>query len=313
MSTRCASRAGVALVRRELDDLAERLGLPLPPEARAGADLAVRARSGMLPWPVDAPLLRTADGWVHPGPPTAWSAFVDMVTALGASWPDLATLTTDTIDAEAAAWMLPAAAVRTGPAAPDPVPEVDGASIAGASVVLLGTAWAAPLVGRVLVALGAQVVKIEHPLRPDPFPLRDDLAAGQEIVPLDLGVPADRDRVAALVARADLLVDGHPPRVLANAGIAAPIAGALLRVAAFAATDRPGYGPAAEAHGGWAARHDPPRLGRTSVADPVAGMVGAVTAVHLLSTRATGDECAHARISLEGAVGRLLDRERRGG
>ena len=114
------------LARRELDDLAERLGLPLPPEARAGADLAVRARRG-IPWPVDAPLLRTADGWVHPGPPTAWSAFVDMVTALGASWPDLATLTTDAIDAEAAAWMLPAAAVRTAPAAPDPVPEVDGA------------------------------------------------------------------------------------------------------------------------------------------------------------------------------------------
>ena len=204
--------------------------------------------------------------------------------------------------------------MRAAPAAPDPVPEVDDASIAGASVVLLGTAWAAPLVGRVLAASGARVVKVEHPLRPDPFPLRDDLAAGQEIVALDLGVPADRDRVAALVARADLLVDGHPPRVLANAGIVAPAsAGALLRVAAFAATDRPGYGPAAEAHGGWAARHDPPRLGRTSVADPVAGLLGAVTAVHLLSTRAPPGASAHARISLEGAVGRLLDRERRGG
>ena len=73
---------------------------------------------------------------------------------------------------------------------------------------------------------------------------------------------------------------------------------------------RIGYGPAAEAHGGWAARHDPPRLARTSVADPVAGLVGAVTAVHLLTTAPPG---TRARISLEGAVGRLLDRERRSG
>ena len=92
-----------------------------------------------------------------------------------------------------------------------------------------------------------------------------------------------------------------------NAGIEP--GNAVLRVGAFADSDRPGYGPGAEAHGGWAARHDPPRLARTSVADPVAGLVGAVTAVHLLTAGGRG---AHARVSLEGAVGRLLERERRG-
>jgi hypothetical protein len=308
MSTRCADRVGVALARRELTDLAEQVALPLPSEARPGADLAVRSRRGIV-WPVDAPLLRTADGWVHPGPPTAWASFVDMVTALGASWPALDTLTTDEIDAEAATWMLPAVAVRRTPAVPDSVPPLDGASVAGASVVLFGTAWATPLVGRVLARLGARVVKIEHPLRPDPFPRRDDLTRGQEVVALDLGAPADRERIAALVAGADLLVEGHPPRVLANAAIVAPPTTSVLRIAAFAATDRPGYGPGAEAHGGWAARHEPPRLARTSVADPVAGLVGAVTAVHMLTS---GDAGARARVSLEGAVGRLLDRERRG-
>jgi crotonobetainyl-CoA:carnitine CoA-transferase CaiB-like acyl-CoA transferase len=236
------------------------------------------------------------------------------VTALGAQWPRLDELTDDAIEREAAAWLLPAAAVRTVPAHPDPVPEElpahGDASVAGASVVLFGTAWATPLIGRVLVACGARVVKVEHPRRPDPFPLRDDLVRGQEVIALDLDVPANRNRAAGLVSSADLLVEGHPPRVLANAGIAAPSAGSVLRVAAFAHTDRPGYGPAAEAHGGWAARHDPPRLGRTSVADPVAGMVGAVTAVALLGASEPG---ATARISLEGAVGRLLARERRGG
>jgi hypothetical protein len=296
----------VALARRELSDLADRLGIALPPEARAGADLLVRTRRGVV-WPVPAPLVRAADGWVHPGPPTAWSSFVDLVTALGAAWPDLDGLTVDEIDREAEAWLLPAAAVRTTPASPDPVPDLTDTSIAGATVVLFGTAWATPLLGRVLAALGARVVKIEHPRRPDPFPLRDDLVQGQVVLGLDLGAPAERDAVAGLVEHADLVVEGHPPRVLANAGIEPP--GARLRVGAFVGSDRPGYGPGAEAHGGWAARHDPPRLARTSVADPVAGLVGAVTAVHLLRS---GERGACARVSLEGAVGRLLEREQRG-
>jgi crotonobetainyl-CoA:carnitine CoA-transferase CaiB-like acyl-CoA transferase len=230
-----------------------------------------------------------------------------MVTALGASWPDLGALTVDEIDREAAAWLLPAAAVRAAAAAPDPVPEVASTALGGATVVVFGTAWATPLVGLVLAQLGARVVKIEHPRRPDPFPLRDELVRGQLVLQLDLGAPADRDAIAALVEHADLVVEGHPPRVFTNAGITPRRA--WLRVAAFAGSDRPGYGPGAEAHGGWAARHDPPRLARTSVADPVAGMVGAVTAVHLLATGAG----APARVSLEGAVGRLLDRERRDG
>jgi hypothetical protein len=307
MSARCATPTGVAVARRELDELATRLGLPVPAAARPGADLLVRSRRNVV-WPVPAPLVRASDGWVHPGPPTAWSSFVDMVTAMGARWPDLGDLTVDAIDREAAAWMVPAAAVRGAPAAPDPVPEISDPSIAGATVVLFGTAWATPLIGRVLVGLGARVVKVEHPGRPDPFPLRDDLVRGQVVLQLDLGRAADRDAVAALVEHADLVVEGHPPRVLANAGITPP--GAVLRVAAFVDGDRPGYGPAAEAHGGWAARHDPPRLARTSISDPVAGLVGAVTAVHLVRS---GERGARARVSLEGAVGRLLDRERRSG
>jgi len=311
MTTGCAAPVGaapvgVALARRELSELAERLGMALPPEARPGADLLVRTQRGVV-WPVRAPLVRAADGWVHPGPPTAWSPFVDLVTALGASWPDLDGLTVDVIDREAEAWMLPAAAVRTTAAAADPVPALAGASIAGATVVLFGTAWATPLLGRVLAGLGAQVLKVEHPRRPDPFPLRDELVRGQVVLELDLGVPADRDAVAELVEHADLVVEGHPPRVLANAGLEP--GGSVLRVGAFVESDRPGYGPGAEAHGGWAARHAPPRLARTSVADPVAGLVGAVTAVHLLTTSGRG---THARVSLEGAVGRLLERERRG-
>jgi hypothetical protein len=304
----------VAIARRELDELAERLGIALPPAARPGADLAVRT-DRQLPWPPPAVLLPAGDGWVHPGPDTAWPAFIEMALALGATppavgaiWPSLVELTVDVLDAEATAWMLPAVAVRRTPSAPDPLPELAAAALTDATVVVLGTAWATPLVGLVLAQLGARVVRIEHPARPDPFPLREALVRGQEVVALDLGVVRERDRCAAIVARADLVVVGHPPRVLSNAGLVPGCP--VLHVAAFVDHDGPGYGPAAEARGGWAARHDPPRLARTSVADPVAGMVGALAAADLVTSGTAG---ASARVSLEGAVGRLLDRERRGG
>lgn len=320
MKLTVSSRVGAAIAHAAVAHLAERLGLRLPPEARPGADLWVRAVDG-LPWPAPAPLLPTADGWVHPGPPTAWSSFTEMVLALGAlprrdpaaaTFPDLRSLTAETLDAEAGAWMLPAVAVRAAPARPAPIPAPADTDVTGAKVVVLGTAWATPLVGMVLARLGARVMRVEHPDRPDPFPLHGRLLRGQERVALDLGRPAERDRFAALLADADLLVDGHTPRVLANADLAHTTLSAvaprlsILRVAALADDDRPGYGPAAEARGGWAARHDPPRLGRSSLADPVAALIGALTAVDVLTGRGPG---ARARVSLEGAVGHLLATE----
>jgi hypothetical protein len=320
MKLHVSLRTGAATARAETTQLAERLGVPVPAEARPGADLWARAVDG-IPWPGAAPLLRTGDGWVHPGPPTAWAAFADMVVALGAlpgrggaTFPDLGGLSAETIDAEAGAWMLPAVAVRAAPARPATVPSPAATEVAGATVVVLGTAWATPLVGMLLARLGARVIRVEDPGRPDPFPLHDRLVHGQERIDLDLGEPAERDRFGALLGRADLLVDGHTPRVLANAGLAdATLTVAfphlsVVRVAAFIDDDRPGYGPAAEARGGWAARHDPPRLGRSSLADPVAGLIGALTAVDVLTARAPG---ARARVSLEGAVGRLLAAEAR--
>lgn len=314
-------RVGVGVARRVLEDLSARLDMPLPREARPGADLWVRLEGPAL-WPAAPLLLRAADGWIHPGPPTTWSAFTDMVRSLGArrptgdaGWPDLGALAVDAIDAEAAAWMLPVAAVRATAISADPVPDLTDWSIADATVVVIGTAWATPLVGHVLALLGARVLKVDHPRRPDPFPLGRRLTAKQERHAVDLGSERDRARLLALLADADLLVDGHPPRVLDNAALDARARASLVprlsvvRVAAFADGDRPGYGPAAEAHGGWAARHDPPRLARSSVADPVAGLLGAIAAVDLLTARAPG---ASARVSLEGAVAHLLEQERRG-
>jgi hypothetical protein len=320
--TATSTRAnGIALAQRAIDDLCARLDLPTPAEARPGADLWVRARAGSG-WPPRAVLLPTADGWVHPGPDTAWEAFVDMTLALGAAairsgFPDLTALTAEAIDAEAGAWMLPAVAVRDYPAAPPRVPSPPRTpDLDDARVVLIGTAWAAPLVGLVLAQLGAEVTHVHHPRRPDPFPLASRLGVGQRHVSHDLGVDTDRACFEQLLDAADLLIVGHPPRVLANAGLDDDVLAQnmprlqRLQIAAFEDSDRPGYGPAAECRGGWAARHDPPRLGRSSVADPVAALLGVLFAVDLLIDQPPPSA---ARVSLEAAVGHLLELELAGG
>jgi hypothetical protein len=312
-----AGRSGIALAATAVRELCEALELPALPEARPGAELLARARAGLpAPPPV---LLPAADGWVHPGPPTRWDDFTAMAVALGAappragrSLPDLRSLPAEVVDAEAGVWRLPAVAVRRSRARPDVLPgprlRLSGArDVRGAVVVVFGTAWAVPLAGLALAHRGCRVVRVEDPRREDPFVLRDALARGQERTALDLDDPRGRDALVDLLGAADVLVDGYTPRVLANVGLDDAALRevntrlSVVRVGAFAGGDRPGYGPAAECRGGWAARSCPPRLARTSVADPVAGLAAALHAVDL-----AGEWAGRARVSLEGAVGTLF-------
>jgi hypothetical protein len=280
----------VAVARRALDGLSAALGIDTPRVARPGA-------VGLLPHPL---LLRVADGWVHPGPPTAWDDFCVMVSSLGG---DLSALSAETIDAEAGEWLLPAVAVRRAPALAPRVRWPRGpVDVEGARVVVLGATWAAPLAGNVLARLGARVVRVIDPRRHDPFPLRDALFRGCERRALDLRGARAVGELRDLLSTADLLVDGTTPRVLANVGLAELPVG-VVRIAAFAHDDRPGYGLAAECRGGWAARYDPPRLGRTSVADPVAALLAVLATVDVLTN---GVPRASARLSLEDAVGHLF-------
>jgi hypothetical protein len=295
VSATATREPAVSVARRAARELCDALDLPLLAPARPGS-------VGLLPPPR---LLRTADGWVHPGPPTAWDDFAVMLDSMGG---DLSMLTAEAVDAEAGVWRLPAVAVRRTPARAPVVrwpragarPRRD---VAGARVVVLGSTWAAPLTGRALAELGADVVRVANPRRPDPFPIRDELLAGQSTVALDLDAPGDRDEFATLLDGAQLLVDGTTPRVLANAGLA-DRASRTVAIAALAREDRPGYGIGAECRGGWAARYDPPRLGRVSVADPVAGLLAALIALDLVTTDAAGP--VRERIALEDAVGHLF-------
>jgi len=290
VTTATRREPSVAVARRALDELSAALGIGTPRAARPGA-------VGLLPHPL---LLRAADGWVHPGPPTAWADFWAMVSALGG---DLRTLAAEAVDAEAGEWMLPAVAVRRAPAHAPHVAWPRGAiDVRGARVVVLGATWAAPLAGHVLARLGAHVVRVTDPRRPDPFPLHDALMAGCVEQPLDLGDERAASMFADVSTSSDLLVDGTTPRVLANIGLSESSV-RVVRIAAFAHDDRPGYGFAAECRGGWAARYDPPRLTRVSVADPVAALLAALAAVDVLTN---GSPRARERVSLEDAVGHLF-------
>ena len=297
MSAVVSREPGVAVARRAANELCDALGLPLLRPARVAA-------VGLLPPPR---LMRAADGWVHPGPPTAWADFEALVGSMGG---DLSQLSAEAVDAEAGAWMLPAVAVRRAPAAAPPVRWPVGTTrLDGARVVVLGSTWAVPLTGLALAELGAHVVRVTHPGRPDPFPLRDELMRGSAEIALDLSNRSSRAEFENLLGTSQLLVDGTTPRVLANIGLEDPPL-PVVRVAAFEHEERPGYGIGAECRGGWAARYDPPRVARASVADPIAGLLAALIAVDVLRA---GRDRARERVSLEGAVGHLFSVEARGG
>jgi len=104
----------------------------------------------------------------------------------------------------------------------------------GLTVVELGERVAAPYCGRLFAESGARVIKVEPPAGDvargwGPFPndrpdrerggLFHFLNADKESVVLDLEQPADRDRLRALLASADLLIESLRPGELARLGL----------------------------------------------------------------------------------------------
>jgi crotonobetainyl-CoA:carnitine CoA-transferase CaiB-like acyl-CoA transferase len=93
------------------------------------------------------------------------------------------------------------------------------------TVIELGGLWAAPLAAKLLGDLGARVVKVEAPSRPDgiragsPERFRA-LNEGKEILALDLRDEADRERVLGLLGPRAVVVENNTARVLPNLGLA---------------------------------------------------------------------------------------------
>ena len=93
---------------------------------------------------------------------------------------------------------------------------------------------AGPLVGQMLADLGAEVIKVEHPYRPDiqraMFPFLGEpspnnsvsfntLHRGKQAVAVDMGNEAGAEAVRDLVAVSDVVIENLSPRVLAGFGL----------------------------------------------------------------------------------------------
>lgn len=139
----------------------------------------------------------------------------------------------------------PAAApsVRSGEGGCDDIRAEGDLPLAGVRIAELTTAWAGPMLGRILAELGAEVVKIESPAAMDVFrgppgggsptqypdgvagrePFNRTVAfnsqnIGKRSVALDLKAPDVRPQVAALIGSADAVICNLAPRSLRGLG-----------------------------------------------------------------------------------------------
>jgi crotonobetainyl-CoA:carnitine CoA-transferase CaiB-like acyl-CoA transferase len=179
--------------------------------------------------------------------------------------------------------------------------------LAGIRVVNLGINLPAPAAAARLAAMGAHVTKVEPPAG-DSMEAQGPgyytaLAAGQEVLVLDLKVPDDRKRLDGLLERCDVLLTSSRLAALARLGLAwQDLAGRFPRLLQVAVI---GYPPPREQVPG----HDltylahlgllsPPALPRTLIAD-LAGAERAVSAaLALLLARGSGRPERYAEVSL---------------
>jgi crotonobetainyl-CoA:carnitine CoA-transferase CaiB-like acyl-CoA transferase len=176
--------------------------------------------------------------------------------------------------------------------------EQDG-PLAGVRVLDASTVLAGPLAAQLLGDYGAEVVKVEHPARPDSMrshgPAKDGaglwwsmIGRNKRCIGLYLGTPAGQDIFRQLAATADVVIENFRPGVLERWGLGYPELRAanrglvLLRVTGFGQTgpyaQRPGFGTLAEAMSGFAAitgePDGPPTLPPFGLADSIAGVTG---------------------------------------
>ncbi|GAA2288089.1 CoA transferase [Streptomyces kunmingensis] len=184
----------------------------------------------------------------------------------------------------------------------------------GLRVLDLATLFAGPLCATMLGDFGAEVVKIEHPRRPDPSrghgPSKDGvglwwkhLGRNKRNLTLDLSSPGGREVLLKLAAESDVIIENFRPGTLekwnlgweelsaANPGLV------LARVTGFGQfgpyARRPGFGTLAEAMSGFAAitgqPDGPPTLPPFGLADSIAALATSYAVMAALRGRdATG-------------------------
>lgn len=158
-------------------------------------------------------------------------------------------------------------------------------------VVDLSALWAGPLAGGLLAAAGAQVIKVESPMRPDPTPWRTpELDHRLNGAKSRMVVPLDDPRLLDLIVKADVVITSARPQALSQWGLdEAALFGLnpnLLWIAVTAhgwtgdAATRVGFGDDCAAAGGLLAWDGSgPRFLGDALADPCTGLIAAVAAL----------------------------------
>jgi crotonobetainyl-CoA:carnitine CoA-transferase CaiB-like acyl-CoA transferase len=172
--------------------------------------------------------------------------------------------------------------------------------LAGLTVIDCSTILAGPLVCQILGDFGADVIKVEHPSRPDGMRGHGaavdghgiwwkEIARNKRNVAIDLGDPAGAELLRELCRTADVLVENFRPGTLERWGLGWDVLHALnprlilLRVTGFGQTGpyagRPAFGTLVEAMSGFAhltgQPDGPPTLPAFGLADSIAGIAGA--------------------------------------
>ncbi|MEU5094258.1 CoA transferase [Streptomyces sp. NPDC020996] len=197
----------------------------------------------------------------------------------------------------------------TTPVAPARDTRAD-APLTGLRVLDLATLFAGPLAATMLGDFGAEVVKVEHPDRPDPSrghgPSKNGvglwwklLGRNKRTITLDLSRPGGRATLLRLAAGADVIVENFRPGTLEKWDLGWPELSAvnprlvLARVTAFGQfgpyAHRPGFGTLAEAMSGFAAitgePDGPPTLPPFGLADSITGLATAYAVMTALAAR----------------------------
>jgi crotonobetainyl-CoA:carnitine CoA-transferase CaiB-like acyl-CoA transferase len=185
----------------------------------------------------------------------------------------------------------------------------------GVRVVDAATLFAGPLTATYLGDFGADVVKVEHPSKPDAArghgPSKDGiglwwktLGRNKRTITLDLSHPDGAATMRRLLAESDVFVENFRPGTLERWGLgpdellAANPGLVVARVTAFGQTgpaaSRPGFGTVAEAMSGFAAvtgePDGPPTLPPLGLADGIAALATAYAIMAALRHReATGE------------------------
>ncbi|PJG46013.1 carnitine dehydratase [Sphingobium sp. LB126] len=182
-------------------------------------------------------------------------------------------------------------------------------ALAGLKVIDMASLYAAPLAATIMADFGADVLKIEPP-EGDLF--RDSkmwpvVARGKRCLALDLRSEKGIERLKALVAQADVLVENYPAAVLARRGLGWDVLSAInprlvmLSLSCFGGTgpyaDRPGSGTIGEGFGGLTAlmgtSDGPPMLPSVALGDAVGAMsavIGTLSALYWRDRNGRGQQ-----------------------